>query len=93
MLNAGSSSLKFGVYGIDGGLRQLSGRRGGGHRRQRQGRLRITTADGKPVHEAALDAPDHATALDALAAVPDGPLARGGLVGVRPSRGAWRART
>ena len=43
-------------------------------------RLRITTADGKPVHEAALDAPDHATALDAVAAVPDGPLVRSGLV-------------
>lgn len=79
VLNAGSSSLKFGVYGIDGGLRQLQagaveGISGGG-----KARLRVTTADGQPVHEAALDAPDHATALDALAAVPDGPLARAGL--------------
>jgi acetate kinase len=42
-------------------------------------RLRVTTADGKPLHEAAVDAPDHAAALDALAAVPDGPLTRGRL--------------
>jgi len=83
VLNAGSSSLKFGVYGIAGGLRQLQVGAvegigigiGGG-----KGRLRITTADGKPLHEAVLDATDHATALDALAAVPDGPLERSGLV-------------
>ena len=77
VLNAGSSSLKFGVYGIDGGLRQLQagaveGIGGKGH-------LRVTTAEGKPVHEASVEAPDHAKALDALAAVDDGPLARGGL--------------
>ncbi len=79
VLNAGSSSLKFGVYGIDGGLRQLQsgaveGIGGGGN-----GRLRIATADGKPVHEAALTANDHATALDALVAVPNGPLERSSL--------------
>jgi acetate kinase len=81
VLNAGSSSLKFGVYGIGGGLHQMQigaveGIGGGG-----RARLRITTADGKPVHESALDATDHATALDALEAVPDGPLTRAGLVG------------
>lgn len=78
VLNAGSWSLKFGVYDIDSGLRQLQIGEvegiGG------KGRLWVTTADGKPLHEAALAAPDHAAALDALAAVPDGPLARSGLV-------------
>jgi acetate kinase len=81
VLNAGSSSLKFGVYAIDGGLRQRQAGEVEGIGGSGEGRLRVTTADGKPVHEAALDAPDHATALDALAAVPDGPLAREGLVG------------
>ena len=77
VLNAGSSSLKFGVYGIDGGLRQLQA--GAVEGIGGKGRLRVTTAEGKPVHEASVDAPDHAKALDALAAVDDGPLARGGL--------------
>ncbi len=81
VLNAGSSSLKFGVYGIEGGLHQRLAGAGEGIGGEGRGRLRITTADGKPVHEAALHATDHATALDALAAVPDGPLSRSGLVG------------
>jgi acetate kinase len=81
VLNAGSSSLKFGVYGIEGGLHQRLAGAVEGIGGEGRGRLRITTADGKPVHEAALDATDHATALDALAAVPDGPLSRSGLVG------------
>jgi acetate kinase len=84
VLNAGSSSLKFGVYtidggGIDGGLRQIQVGEVEGIGGSGRVRLRITTADGKPMHEASLDAPDHATALDALAAVPDGPLMREGL--------------
>ncbi|HVC60619.1 MAG TPA: acetate/propionate family kinase [Acetobacteraceae bacterium] len=78
VLNAGSSSLKFGVYGIGGGLHQIQA--GAVDGIGGRARLRVATADGKPVHEAALDAPDHAAALDALAAVPDGPLAREGLV-------------
>jgi acetate kinase len=77
VLNAGSSSLKFGVYGIDGGLRQLQA--GAVEGIGGKGRLRVTTAEGKPVHEASVDAPDHAAALDALAAVDGGPLAHGGL--------------
>ncbi len=81
VLNAGSSSLKFGVYGIEGGLHQRLAGAVEGIGGEGRGRLRITTADGKPVHEAALHATDHATALDALAAVPDGPLSRSGLVG------------
>jgi acetate kinase len=79
VLNAGSSSLKFAVYGIDdGGLRQIEA--GAVDDIGGKARLRVTTADGKPLHEAALDAPDHAAALDAVAAVPDGPLTRDGLV-------------
>jgi acetate kinase len=78
VLNAGSSSLKFAVYGIDGGLHQIEA--GAVEGIGGKARLRVTTADGKPLHEAALDAPDHAAALDAVAAVPDGPLTRSGLV-------------
>lgn len=79
VMNAGSSSLKFGVYRVDGGLqRQQNGEvEGIGG----QARLRVMAADGKPVHEAGLSSPDHAAALDALAALRDGPLERGGLVG------------
>ena len=79
VLNAGSSSLKFGVYGIEGGLHQRQSGAVEGIGGSGKGRLRVMTADGKPMHDAVLDAPDHATALDALAAVPDGPLARQGL--------------
>jgi acetate kinase len=78
VLNAGSSSLKFGVYGIGGELRQLQF--GAVEGIGGKARLRVTTAEGKSMHEAALDAPDHATALDGLAAVSDGPLTRTGLV-------------
>jgi len=78
VLNAGSSSLKFGVYGTRGGLRrlQVGAIEGIGGR----ARFWIASADGKPLHEASLDAPNHAAALDAVAAVPDGPLAREALV-------------
>jgi acetate kinase len=77
VMNAGSSSLKFGVYAIAGGLRQVQA--GAVEGIGGKARLRVATADGNPVHEAALDAPNHAAALDAVAAVPDGPLARSGL--------------
>ncbi|HUN42474.1 MAG TPA: acetate/propionate family kinase [Acetobacteraceae bacterium] len=78
VLNAGSSSLKFGVYGTEGGLRQIQ--TGAVEGIGGKARLRITNADGKLVHEASLDAPNHATALDAVTDVPDGPLARRGLL-------------
>ena len=81
VLNAGSSSLKFAVYGIEGGLRQLQTGAVEGIGGSGKVRLRIATADGKPVHEATLDAPDHAAALDAVEAVHDGPLTRAGLAG------------
>ena len=79
VLNAGSSSLKFGVYRVDGGLRhhQAGAVEGIGGK----ARLRVVAADGRPVHEAELAAPDHATALSALAALRDGPLERGALIG------------
>ena len=77
VLNAGSSSLKFGVYDTENRLRQIQ--TGAVEGIGGKARLRVTTADGKPVHEASLDAPNHAAALDAVAGVPDGPLARHGL--------------
>jgi len=76
VLNAGSSSLKFGVYDTDG-LRQIQ--TGAVEGIGGKARLRFATADGKPVHDASLEAADHAAALDAVSNVPDGPLARHGL--------------
>jgi acetate kinase len=77
VLNAGSSSLKFGVYAIEGELRQIE--LGAVEGIGGKARLRLTMADGKPVHDVTLDAPDHAAALDAVAALPEGPLVRQGL--------------
>ena len=78
VMNAGSSSLKFGVYGLDGGLRRQQA--GAVDSIGGTARLRIIAADGRVQHERTLPAPDHATALDALAAVRDGPLTQDGLV-------------
>ena len=73
VLNAGSSSLKFAVYGVTNGAphRTQSGEveRIGG-----EGQLLITTADGKPVHDRMVTTKDHAAALAMLAALPDGPF-------------------
>ena len=50
VLNAGSSSLKFAVYGVaDGALRRIQS--GEVERIGGEGRLLVTTADGKPVHD------------------------------------------
>jgi acetate kinase len=78
VLNAGSSSLKFGVYLVDGGLRlhESGAVEGIGGK----ARLRVAAADGTPRHQAELAAPDHATALDALSGLRGGPLEREGLV-------------
>ena len=46
-----------------------------------QGRLLVSAADGKPVHDRMVRTADHAAALEALAEFPDGPLAESGLVG------------
>jgi len=94
VLNAGSSSLKFALYRVtapDGSLnpappgahagtltRALSGeveRIGGA------GRLLIAPADGTTPRQTQVVAHDHAEALAALAAVPDGPLTAPGLAG------------
>jgi acetate kinase len=80
VLNAGSSSLKFAVYQVvEGDVRRgLSGEveRIGG-----EGHLIVTAADGKVTHDEQLPATDHAAALAALAALPDGPLHTKGLIG------------
>jgi len=85
VLNAGSSSLKFALYRVapDGAAsgtlrRALSGeveRIGGA------GRLLLAPADGAPPRETPLATRDHADALAALAALPDGPLTAPGLAG------------
>jgi acetate kinase len=77
VLNAGSSSLKFGVYLTDGGLRLVQS----GEVERIGGPARIKITGGGNTHEGAVTAPDHAAALDALAGLQDGPLASGGLVG------------
>ncbi|HEY1933739.1 MAG TPA: acetate/propionate family kinase [Acetobacteraceae bacterium] len=79
VLNAGSSSLKFGVYAADGALRLTQS--GEVERIGGSARMKVVAADGRTVHEGALAAADHAAALDALAALPDGPLDSDGLIG------------
>jgi acetate kinase len=80
VLNAGSSTLKFAVYGVaDGALRRLQS--GEVERIGGEGRLVVSTADGKPVHDRAVTTKDHAAALAMLAALPDGPLEKSGLIG------------
>jgi acetate kinase len=80
ILNAGSSSLKVAVYLVaDGALRRSQS--GEIERIGHEGRFRLVAEDGKVLHESKLTAVDHAAALDALAAVPDGPLEPAGLLG------------
>ena len=77
VLNAGSSSLKFAVYGVaDGGVRRLQS--GEVERIGGEGRLLITSADGK---DRMATTTNHASALAMLASLPDGPLERQGLIG------------
>jgi acetate kinase len=73
VLNAGSSSLKFATYGIEGGLRQLQ--TGAVEGIGGTAQLRVKTVDGGAAHEASVDAPDHAAALQALTTAESGPLA------------------
>jgi len=80
VLNAGSSSLKFAVYTIEGGALRRS-QSGEVERIGGPGRLIVSTADGRTVHEQDVAVPDHAAALALLAAVPDGPLAVADLAG------------
>jgi acetate kinase len=78
VLNAGSSSLKFGVYLTDGGLRLTQS----GEVERIGGPARMTvTAGGNTLYDGVVTAPDHAAALEALATLQDGPLDAGGLIG------------
>jgi acetate kinase len=80
VLNAGSSSLKFAVYALsDGALRRSQS--GEVERVGGEGRLLVTAADGKPLHDSVARTDDHAAALAALAELTDGPLEVRGLVG------------
>ncbi len=80
VLNAGSSSLKFAVYGLaEGGVRRLQS--GEVERIGGEGRLLITTADGKVLHDRMATTADHASALAMLAKLSDGPLDKTGLMG------------
>jgi acetate kinase len=80
VLNAGSSSLKFAVYGVtDSEVHRLQS--GEVERIGREGRLLITTADGQPLHDRMVTTKDHASALAMLAGLPDGPLEKTGLIG------------
>ena len=66
VLNAGSSSLKFAVYGVaDVGVRRLQS--GEVERIGGEGRLLITSADGKALHDRMVTTTDHASALAMLA--------------------------
>jgi acetate kinase len=80
VLNAGSSSLKFAVYVVTDGVLRRS-QSGEVERVGGQGRLLVTAADGKPLHDVMVTTADHAAALGALAALSDGPLAERGLMG------------
>jgi acetate kinase len=80
VLNAGSSSLKFAVYGVtDGNLRRWE--TGEVEQIGGKGRLLVSAADGKPIHDHMVSTTDHAAALHALAALRDGPLEEHGLIG------------
>ncbi len=80
VLNAGSSTLKFAVYAIaDGGPRHMQS--GEVDRIGGEGRLRMTTTDGKVLHDRAVTTKDHGAALAMLAALPDGPMEKQGLIG------------
>jgi acetate kinase len=75
VLNAGSSSLKFGVYTVAGGLHPWQS--GEVERIGGKGKITIAGADGQQVHTSEADIPDHAAALAAIAAVPGGPFSGG----------------
>jgi acetate kinase len=80
VLNAGSSSLKFAVYTIADGTPRRS-QSGEVDRIGGEGRVLVSAADGKPLHDQMVRTADHAAALVALAECSDGPFAESGLVG------------
>ncbi len=80
VLNAGSSSLKFATYVVDGSelrpcqsgeVEQIGG----------NGRLLVKDSNGNSMHDRKISTADHAAALKALAALHDGPLDEQGLIG------------
>jgi acetate kinase len=76
VLNAGSSSLKFGVYQVrDGRLHpwQSGAVEGIGH----MASVIVNAADGQEIHKEDAFVPHHAAALAAIAAVREGPFATG----------------
>ncbi len=79
VLNAGSSSLKFAAYRIDGDLQRWQS--GAVERIGGMARLRVFAANGAIMTESELHVPDHAAALAALAEMRDGPLSAEGLIG------------
>jgi acetate kinase len=78
VMNAGSSSLKFGVYLVDEGLRlwQSGAVEGIGGK----SRLHVVDTDGQAVHDETCTVADHAAALSKIAALDDGPLSHTGLM-------------
>jgi acetate kinase len=80
VLNAGSSSLKFAIYGVADGTLQRS-QSGEVERIGGQGRLIVSAADGTSLHDRTVTSNDHAAALAALAELRDGPLEEAGLIG------------
>jgi acetate kinase len=80
VLNAGSSTLKFALFGVaDGSLPRLQS--GAIERIGSSGRMLVSTPDGKVLHDKMVTAKDHAAALAMLAELPDGPMDRGSLIG------------
>lgn len=79
VLNAGSSSLKFGVYAAVGALRLVQS--GEVERIGGAAHLKVKAPGGETLHDADIPAADHAAALDALATLRDGPLDAAGLIG------------
>jgi len=80
VLNAGSSSLKFAAYEVAAGKPSRS-QSGEIERIGAEGRLRITAADGRTVHDHVVGTKNHADALAILADLPDGPLDKRSLIG------------
>ncbi len=80
VINAGSSSLKFAVYGVADGQPWLA-QTGEVERVGGEGRLLITATDGTVMHDRLVNTKDHASALAMLASLPDGPMQKDGLIG------------
>jgi acetate kinase len=78
VMNAGSSSLKFGVYLADEGLQlwQSGAVEGIGGK----SRLHVVAPDGRSVHDETCTVSDHAAALSKIAGLDDGPLSHVGLM-------------